>query len=166
MKRAVALFAVLALPLSACAGAEEPADDATELGVDGEDTEASASDEALTSGRYHFNVINPSATWNPGCGQPRPDGTPCPYGLYFTYTKNYIDLTFTQQVSVNNRTYVITIKTDTWSNSTNHSRAPVSPQTIKLNPRGLQMFESYTVVTTNYKGRVLARNQIFTALAP
>lgn len=164
MKRIAGLLVALALPLSACAGVAEPTDETTELEADGDDV--ASSDDALTSGRYHFNVINPSATWNPGCGMPRPDGTPCPFGLYFTYMKNYIDLTFTYQVSVNNRTHVITIKTDTWSNSTTHSRAAVRPETIKLNPRNLQMGQAYTVVTTNYRGRVLARDQIFTGLAP
>ena len=137
----------------ACASGDESREEITDQGEE----DITQQDDALTSGRYHFNVVNPSAAWNPGCGQPRPDGTPCPFGLSFTYTKNYIDLTFTYRVTVNNRSHVITIKTDTWSNSRVHSRAAVSPQTISLSPSALQIGQAYTVVTTNYRGRELAR---------
>lgn len=160
MKRAGYLLLALLFPLAACGGTTEEESPAID------DTEESATEEALTSGRYHFDVIDPSATWNPGCGQPRPDGQPCPFGLYFTYTKNYIDLTFTYSVSVNNSSHVITIKTDTWSNSTTHSRAAVFPQTFKIRSSKIQAGQAYTVVTKNYRGRVLARDQVFTGLAP
>src|SRR5438874_1992801 len=72
------------------------------------------------------------AAWQPGCGIVREGMPPCESGLFLTFTKQYFDLTADITSHVDNHHHVITIRIDTWSYSTAHSRIAVRPQTTAV----------------------------------
>lgn len=162
-------FAALsvALLLSGCAsdtGSDAPNDNES---VAPEMTEETTEQSGAELGRrYHFDVVNPSAEWRPGCGIVRDGQPPCQHGLFLTFTRTYADLYAGYSIRIDNARNVITVTTDTWSNSTVHSRRAVRPETVKLNPPNLAFDRHYAVVIKNYRGSTLVTNWVYTALAP
>ncbi len=130
----------------------------------GDETTAESSLE-LGARKYHYPPAIRDVTWHPGCGIVREGQPPCMHGLTMTYMRNWIDVTFTHAERVNNATHVLTIKVDTWSYSQNHSRAPVSWETIKLSPANLQMSTTYKVNVVDRTNRLLWSGDIATYLA-
>lgn len=148
---------VAALTLAGCA--VESSAEVTDEGT------VEASQDALGKAKHHYTPGVSDVTWHPGCGMVREDQPPCLQGLTMTYTKGYIDLTFTHSEKVNNTTHTLDITVDSWSYGTIHPMVAVHPETIALSPENLQMGTKYKVYVRDRMHKVLWQGDIATYLA-
>ncbi len=133
-------------------------------GVDDEGQAEASAD--LTGKKKHFYAVGVSeVSWAAGCGVVRPDMPPCPSGLFMTYEKSYIDLTFDHTEHVDNAAHTLTIKVDSWSYDTIHPMIATRPETIQLSPRDLQMGQHYDVKVEDRTGKTIYTTTIATFLA-
>jgi len=148
------VFAMLAVGCAA-----QSSDDVTDEG------QAEASADVTGKTKHHYDVGVSDVSWAPGCGIRLPDGQACNSGLFMTYEKSYIDLNFTHTEHVDNGTHTLTIKVDSWSYSTIHPMVKVGPETIKLDPKNLELGQHYSVKVEDRTGKTLWTGTIATFLA-
>jgi hypothetical protein len=156
-------FAMLAVGVSLSGCAVDADSDET---TNGEGTEQ----EISAQRKYHYDAMDPSVFWKPGCGIQPPPGHEhaCEMGLFVKFTRTFIDLHVDTKVTVNNAAKTITVKLDTWSHNKTHPLTLVAllPQTEPLDESGTQMGVEYKVKVVNYRGATLSTGEVTMMPAP
>jgi hypothetical protein len=148
----------LTVTLAGCGGASSD-DQVTDEGT------AETSADLSGKVKHHYEPGVNDVTWHIGCGIVRPDDPPCQSGLTMTYTKSYVDLTFTHTEHVNNSAHRLDITVDSWSYATVHPMVMVAPQTISLDPKNLHIGTHYDVFVHDHKGNTIYTGAIDTFIA-
>jgi hypothetical protein len=143
--------------------------------ADANDEEATTDDQGEQSAdmvaahRFHYKPVNAEVVWKPGCGVAMPDGHHCEMGLFVRYTRLYIDLKVTQTATFDAATNTLTVKLDTWSNSSTHPLTMVAmmPEEQRVEDiGGSPMGMCFKARVVDWRGRELSHTEVYAVPAP
>lgn len=162
--RSFALLSCLTAGLLAAGCSADATDDDATTDDPGEE-----SADVVAAHRFHYKPVDAEVVWKPGCGVAMPDGHHCEMGLFVRYTRQYIDLKVTQTATFDAATNTLTVKLDTWSNSSTHPLTMVAlmPEEARVeNIGGSPMGMRFKARVVDWRGRELSHTEVYAVPAP